>query len=60
MTHKIYTERAGTALNPRNEQFYNSHDFRSFSYSFDFEQVKDEAKAVEDIILIFKYNSAQV
>ena len=33
---KIFTKRSGTALNPRNEQFYDSPDFRSFSYSFDF------------------------
>tara|TARA_B100000035_G_scaffold273000_1_gene248613 strand:+ start:49 stop:1062 length:1014 start_codon:yes stop_codon:yes gene_type:complete len=56
---RFIQKRAGTALNPRNEQFYNSPDFRSFSYSFDFwPRSKDEAKAVEDIILIFKYNSA--
>ena len=56
---RFLQKRSGTALNPRNEQFYDSPDFRSFSYTFDFwPRSADEAKAVEDIILIFKYNSA--
>ena len=56
---RFLQKRSGTALNPRNEQFYDSPDFRSFSYSFDFwPRNKDEAKAVNDIITIFKYNSA--
>ena len=33
---RFLQKRSGTALNPRNEQFYDSPDFRSFSYSFDF------------------------
>ena len=50
---------SGTALNPRNEQFYDSPDFRNFSYSFDFwPRNEKEAKAVSDIITIFKYNSS--
>ena len=56
---RFIQKRAGTALNPRNEQFYNSPDFRTFTYDFDFwPRNKDEAKAVQDIILIFKYNSS--
>ena len=52
-------KRSGTALNPRNEQFYDSPDFRSFSYSFDFwPRNAKEAEAVKDIITIFKYNSS--
>ena len=56
---RFLQKRSGTALNPRNEQFYDSPDFRSFSYSFDFwPRNQEEAKAVSDIITIFKYNSA--
>ena len=56
---RFLQKRSGTALNPRNEQFYDSPDFRSFSYSFDFwPRNEKEAKAVNDIITIFKYNSA--
>ena len=56
---RFLQKRSGLALNPRNEQFYNSPDFRTFTYDFDFwPRNKDEAKAVQDIILIFKYNSS--
>ena len=56
---RFLQKRSGTALNPRNEQFYDSPDFRSFSYTFDFwPRNMKEAKAVNDIIMIFKYNSA--
>ena len=56
---RFLQKRSGTALNPRNEQFYDSPDFRSFSYTFDFwPRNMKEAKAVEDIIFIFKYNSS--
>jgi hypothetical protein len=56
---RFMQKRSGNALNPRNEQFYDSPDFRSFSYSFDFwPRNMDEAKAVSDIITIFKYNSS--
>ena len=56
---RFIQKRAGTALNPRNEQFYNSPDFRTFTYDFDFwPRNPKEAKAVQDIILIFKYNSS--
>ena len=52
-------KRFGTAINPRNEAFYNSPAQRTFSYTFDFwPRNKDEAQAVENIITIFKYNSA--
>ena len=56
---RFLQKRSGNALNPRNEQFYDSPQFRSFSYSFDFwPRNMDEAKAVADIITIFKYNSS--
>ena len=56
---RFLQKRSGTALNPRNEQFYDSPDFRSFSYTFDFwPRNMKEAKAVNDIIFIFKYNSS--
>jgi len=56
---RFLQKRSGNALNPRNEQFYDSPEFRSFSYTFDFwPRNKAEAKAVSDIITIFKYNSA--
>jgi len=56
---RFLQKRSGTALNPRNEQFYDSPDFRSFAYTFDFwPRNMKEAKAVNDIIMIFKYNSA--
>ena len=52
-------KRFGTAINPRNEAFYNSPAQRTFSYTFDFwPRNQDEAQAVENIITIFKYNSA--
>jgi len=56
---RFLQKRSGNALNPRNEQFYDSPDFRSFSYTFDFwPRSMEEAKAVNDIITIFKYNSS--
>jgi len=56
---RFMQKRSGTALNPRNEQFYDSPDFRNFSYTFDFwPRNEKEAKAVSDIITIFKYNSS--
>jgi len=56
---RFLQKRSGNALNPRNEQFYDSPQFRSFSYSFDFwPRNMAEAKAVADIITIFKYNSS--
>ena len=56
---RFLQKRSGNALNPRNEQFYDSPDFRSFSYTFDFwPRNMKEAKAVSDIITIFKYNSS--
>ena len=56
---RFLQKRTGTALNPRNEQFYDSPDFRNFSYTFDFwPRNAKEAEAVKDIITIFKYNSS--
>ena len=56
---RFLQKRSGNALNPRNEQFYDSPEFRSFSYTFDFwPRNMKEAKAVADIITIFKYNSS--
>ena len=52
-------KRFGTAINPRNEAFYNSPTQRTFAYTFDFwPRSKEEAIAVENIITIFKMNSA--
>ena len=52
-------KRFGTAINPRNEAFYNSPTQRTFNYTFDFwPRNQREAEAVEKIIAIFKYNSA--
>ena len=56
---RFAAKRAGVAVNPRNEAFYNSPNQRTFSFDFDFwPRNEDEARAVEDIIAIFKYNSA--
>ena len=56
---RFIQKRRGSALNPRNEQFYDSPDFRNFSYTFDFwPRNAKEAEAVKDIITIFKYNSS--
>ena len=52
-------KRAGLAMNPRNEMFYNSPEMRNFTFIFDFwPRNEKEAKAMENIIGIFKYNSA--
>jgi len=52
-------KRFGTAINPRNEAFYNTPTQRTFAYTFDFwPRSKEEATAVENIISIFKMNSA--
>ena len=56
---RFLQKRSGSALNPREEQFYNAPDFRSFSYTFDFwPRNPKEGEAVKDIIQIFKYNSS--
>ena len=56
---KFGLKRFGTAINPRNEAFYNSPTQRTFAYTFDFwPRSKEEATAVENIISIFKMNSA--
>ena len=55
---KVATKAFGMAVNPNQEQFYVGPNFRSFSYSFDFwPRNKEELKAVEDIIFLFKYHS---
>ena len=52
-------KRAGLAINPRNEAFYNTPNQRTFSYTFDFwPRNETEAEAVTKIIHMFKYNSA--
>ena len=56
---RFAAKRAGVAVNPRNEAFYSSPTQRTFSFDFDFwPRNPKEAQAVEDIIAIFKYNSA--
>lgn len=56
---RFAAKRAGVAVNPRNEAFYNSPSQRNFTFDFDFwPRNAKEAQAVEDIIAIFKYNSA--
>ena len=56
---RFAAKRAGVAVNPRNEAFYNSPSQRTFSFEFDFwPRNKEEADAVNKIIHIFKYNSS--
>ena len=56
---RFAAKRAGVAVNPRNEMFYNTPEMRSFSFTFDFwPRNPEEAEAAEKIIAIFKYNSA--
>ena len=56
---RFAAKRAGVAVNPRSEAFYNSPNQRTFSFTFDFwPRSNEEAEAVEKIIAIFKYNSA--
>ena len=56
---RLGMKRAGAAMNPRNEQFYNTPEFRNFSFSFDFwPRNEEEARVVTEIIKIFKYNSS--
>ena len=56
---RFAAKRAGVAVNPRSEAFYNSPNQRTFSFTFDFwPRSNEEAIAVEKIIAIFKYNSA--
>jgi len=56
---RFAAKRAGVAVNPRNEAFYNSPNQRTFSFDFDFwPRNEAEARAVQDIITIFKYNSS--
>ena len=56
---RFAAKRAGVAVNPRNEAFYSSPSQRTFQFDFDFwPRNRKEAEAVENIIAIFKYNSA--
>tara|TARA_B110000483_G_C18119953_1_gene513196 strand:- start:618 stop:1388 length:771 start_codon:yes stop_codon:yes gene_type:complete len=56
---RFMAKRAGVAVNPRSEAFYDSPQARTFSFTFDFwPRSMEEADAVEKIIAIFKYNSA--
>ena len=56
---RFTTKRFGTAINPRNEAFYNTPNQRTFSYTFDFwPRNEEEAIAVSNIVKIFKYNSS--
>ena len=56
---RFAAKRAGVAMNPRNEMFYDSPEMRNFDFTFDFwPRNPKEAEAVEKIISIFKYNSA--
>ena len=56
---RFAAKRAGVAVNPRNEAFYNSPSQRTFQFDFDFwPRNPKEAEAGEKIIAIFKYNSA--
>ena len=56
---RFAAKRAGMAVNPRSEAFYNAPQQRTFSFEFDFwPRNAEEAEAVEQIIAIFKYNSA--
>ena len=56
---RFAAKRAGVAVNPRSEAFYNSPQQRTFSFTFDFwPRSMEEAEAVEKIVAIFKYNSA--
>ena len=56
---RFAAKRAGVAVNPRNEMFYNTPQMRNFSFTFDFwPRNPREAEAVEKIIAVFKYNSA--
>ena len=59
MTVRFLQKRNGTALNPRNEQFYDSQILEvSLIHLILKPRNEKEAKAVNDIITIFKYNSA--
>ena len=56
---RLLMKSQGTAMNPREEQFYNAPEFRSFDYVFDFwPRSKKEMQAVHDIIFLFKYHSS--
>ena len=56
---RFLAKRAGVAVNPRNEAFYNTPTQRTFSFTFDFwPRNPEEADAVWQIVSIFKYNSA--
>ena len=55
---KLTSKAFGLAVNPQQEQFYISPDFRSFSYTFDFwPRNQQELEAANNIIFLFKYHS---
>ena len=54
---KVYGKHKGYALNTHKEQFYEGPTFREFQYTFQFwPRNKEETKAAQDIILMFKYH----
>ena len=55
---KLTSKAFGLAVNPQQEQFYISPQFRSFSYTFDFwPRNQQELEAANNIIFLFKYHS---
>ena len=56
---KVSTKALGLAINPQEEQFYTSPEFRSFSYTFDFyPKNQQESREVHNILWLFKYHMA--
>ena len=54
---KVLGKRAGMAMNPHKEQFYEGPMFREFSYQFKFwPRNPDETNRASDIIKMFKYH----
>jgi len=55
---KLASKALGMAVNPQREQFYQSPEFREFSYVFDFwPRSQKELEAANNIITLFKYHS---
>ena len=55
---KLTSKAFGLAVNPQQEQFYISPQFRQFSYTFDFwPRSQAELEAANNIIFLFKYHS---
>ena len=56
---RLASKSIGLAVNPRNEQFYNGPEFRTFQYTFDFyPKGPEEAEDVQKIVKLFKYHSS--